>query len=141
MPLQEGKSPQEMPPPSPGGITHGHTVLIGLGSRDGDRERSVSDSLAWLRTVLSDVIDSGLYMTKPLSGTGRDYCNAVARGVYYGEPQLLAESLKEYERFAGRTSEHVTIDLDLVCVDGTVLRPRDYAAPYFTIGLTRLTHP
>lgn len=113
-------------------------VLIGLGSRDGDRERNVADAIAWLRTILDSASDSGLYVTPPLSGIGPDYCNAVVSGYYAGDPEQLASDLKDYERQAGRTRASVIIDLDLVAVDGEVLRPRDYAAPYFRIGLHRL---
>ncbi|MCM1337144.1 MAG: 2-amino-4-hydroxy-6-hydroxymethyldihydropteridine diphosphokinase [Candidatus Amulumruptor caecigallinarius] len=113
-------------------------MLIGLGSRDGRREQNVKQAITWLRSLLTEPVDSGIYMTAPLSGVGSDYCNAVVTGIYAGEPETLAKELKAYERSAGRTPARVTIDLDLVGVDGQVMRPKDYAAPYFTIGLGML---
>lgn len=115
-----------------------HRVTIGLGSRDGDRERHITDAIAWLGHLLDEMRASDVYSTEPLSGTGPDYCNAVVSGHCSEEPDELQLRLKGYERQSGRTSERITIDLDLVEVDGEVLRPRDFHAGYFQHGYRQI---
>ena len=116
-----------------------HQSVISLGSNIVGREESVMVALTALREICSDGVDSGVYLTRPVSGVGDDYANAVFCGCYYGDPQELTARLKQMEVMAGRDEAarergEVPIDLDLVMVDGVVVRPKDFARDYFIRG-------
>lgn len=116
-----------------------HLIVISLGSNIVRREESVMVALTALREICSDGVDSGVYLTRPVSGVGDDYANAVFRGSYDGEPEELSARLKQMEMMAGRDEAarergEVPIDLDLVIVDGVVVRPKDFARDYFARG-------
>ncbi len=124
-------------------------MVLGLGSNCGDRRASVEAALRWLSTVLSGMQASPLYETPPVrtpshpSGWSSDYVNCVAAGDYDGSARDLQLLAKEYERSHGRDMEcrragKVPIDIDVVVAGGEVLRPYDYKASFFRIGLEGL---
>ena len=116
-----------------------HQIVISLGSNIVGREESVMVALKALREICSDGVDSGVYLTRPVSGVGDDYANAVFCGRYDGDQEELSARLKRMEVMAGRDEAarrrgEVPIDLDLVIVDGVVLRLKDYTRDYFARG-------
>ena len=67
-------------------------------------------------------------------GSGRIYRNALLILDSREEPEALDRRMKELEQEAGRIRTpggEVALDLDVVLCDDRVLRPTDYAAPYF----------
>lgn len=120
-----------------------HKVAISIGSNVADGDAHVKQAIASLSEILSDSRDSGAYVTPALSGDGSTYVNAVMIGRYAGSIDLLKILCKTLEHTHGRDSqarrEHrVPLDLDIVVFDNTVLRPKDYTAPYFTKGYIAL---
>lgn len=69
------------------------------------------------------------------------YTNAIVVVCSAFPADTLNLLLKEYESSRGRESgsKVIPIDMDIVCRDNEVLRPRDYNAPYFVGGLYLLT--
>lgn len=124
-------------------------MVLGLGSNCGDRRANVEAALGWLSTVLSGMQAGPLYETPPVHTPSHpdiwnsDYVNCVAAGDYDGSPRELQLLAKEYERANGRDMEcriagKVPIDIDVVVAGGDVLRPFDYSASFFRIGLEGL---
>lgn len=127
----------------------GYKVILSLGSNCGDRRTMLSRAVEWLDGRLSAMETSDFYETPALADKeGRcsnpTYMNAVVRGIYYGDgPLALQIEAKQYEEAAGRDTAAracgcVPIDIDVVISDGTVLRERDAASRFFTIGLEQL---
>lgn len=79
--------------------------------------------------------------SKDAKGSGRLYRNALLILDSREEPDVLARRMKELEERAGRVRTpggEVALDLDVVLCDDQVLRPADYAAPYFQSLYRRL---
>lgn len=68
------------------------------------------------------------------------YTNATAIIDTEIELEDLNRRFKEYEKERGRQPgvKDVPADLDIVCCEDKILRPRDYNAPYFVEGLYML---
>lgn len=123
-----------------------HRVILSLGSnlQQSAGEESVIKALAMLTTIsTSMVICSGIYLTRPHSGIGSDYTNAVVSITATLAVSELEELLKRYEAAEGRTPEaraagRVPIDVDVVVYDGEIIRRRDYCRPFFRRGFRQL---
>ena len=117
-------------------------VLLSIGSNDKLRHERVSEALDWLRGKLDYFRTSQIYPTLPVRGAKGEYVNAVAQG-RTTDLKILEADLKLYELSHGRDAAaraegRVPIDIDVVVVNGEVVRPRDYACDFFRIGLSAL---
>ena len=117
------------------------TVCIGSNAPDGYDK--VDEALSWLSSLFSTCKSYGPYPTTPYgdASAGRQYFNAVATGNTPLEEKHIYELFKDYETAHGRihgSHEEVAIDLDLVVLNGNVLRPTDFSAKKKKKGLSHL---
>lgn len=121
-----------------------HSYLISLGSNTPDAPHQLQRAFRWLASVGILRKVSHIYSTPDIRNPqAPPYSNAVALVECNREPADMNALAKDYEHSMHR--EHgtgrVIIDLDVVTCDNEVLRERDYAAPYFVIGLNALAAP
>lgn len=121
-------------------------TVIALGSNHGDRRSNITSAAEYLASELNGFRCSEIYETPALNGIDSPYLNAVARGATRLSYETLNELMKNWETAHGRTSEarlrhEVTIDLDIVIYNGTVMRPADAARDYFTRGYRMVCAP
>lgn len=115
-------------------------VTLSVGSNCGDRSAFVAEALQWLKSsVLMQTECSEIYETPCALKTGKPYKNAVIRGFYSGTGFQLEDLLKEKEHEMGRNTEcrergDVPIDIDIVIMDGEVVKSWDYRQKFFQIG-------
>ena len=116
-------------------------ATICIGSNAPDACKKVSDALEWVKAELQGSISHGPYPTEPFGHGASDapYCNAVVTGTTCLTIESLTRLFKDYEAANGRKHgssfpDRIAIDIDLVVWNGTVMRPADYNAPYFTEG-------
>lgn len=114
-------------------------MAISLGSSCGDRSANVAAAIEWLRATFAHLKSSSIYRTPPISGIGEDYYNAVAVCDTDADLVEVNSLMKAYEQAHGRTSEAVTIDLDIVIYDGNIVRPKDFQREYFRRGYMELS--
>lgn len=125
---------------------NGIEVTLCVGSNDKCASDNVTRAIACLDTHLRGLKSSGCYETKPLSGTGANYVNAVISGIYYGSLDELEHYCKNLEYTFGRDEQaraqkRVPLDVDIVIADNQVLRPLDYNYDYFQQGWRKLSIP
>ena len=122
-----------------------HHVFIGMGS-------NVPEAIDLLRTAvcrLSDLADGEVLLSTPETTEAIDFpwpatfVNQVASLVTTMEPDELKKRLKRIEREAGRTKRDtlqgvVRLDLDLLSLDGQILRPDDWQRPYIQRGIAEI---
>lgn len=116
--------------------------VISLGSNVDKAREAVECAIARLSTLLDQFKQSGIYSTPSVSGDGTFYCNAVVSGFSSLSPEEMSALCKDYERQCGRepmAHTAVVIDLDVVICNDEVLRPKDFARSYFTIGFSQLS--
>ena len=117
--------------------------IISLGSNLTEGETEVSKAIEWLSEVTTLLGKTPTYTTADIHGGDKPrYTNALAIVKCDIPAEHLTGLMKGYELSRGRVpaDQSVVIDLDLVCRDNEILRPRDYCAPYFMEGLY-LLHP
>lgn len=119
-------------------------VVISVGSNCGDRKKSVGEALEWLKSILIQTVSSDIYETPCAMESGKAYVNAVIGGYFTGIGYDLEDLLKEKEHQMGRTSEcrekgEVPVDIDLVIMDGEVVKPWDYKQKFFRIGFDQIS--
>ena len=119
-------------------FSHHYIILAGT-TYDEDRARSLRELILEARPEarLTEAMTS-----EDAKGSGRLYRNALLILDSREEPDVLARRMKELEERAGRIHTpggEVALDLDVVLCDDQVLRPADYAAPYFQSLYHRLT--
>lgn len=120
-------------------------VVISIGSNCGDRKSAVSQAIEWLKTILIQIKVSAIYETPCALKSGPSYMNAVIEGFYQGTGIELDGLLKEHEHKKGRTPEcrekgMVPVDLDIVIMDGEVVKPWDYRQKFFRLGYDSFSH-
>lgn len=120
-------------------------VVLALGSNCGDRRKNIHEAIRWLEGQLSLMTVSDIYETPAEGKTagGCNYVNAVAAGLCLMDPEDLNRRLKEYEFLSGRDEKcracgDVPIDIDIVVVNGVVIRQRDFDSLYFRIGYSSI---
>ncbi len=112
--------------------------IISLGSNIPSGDSEISLAIAWLKDFTTLLAATPVYRTPDAYDPSKPgYTNAIAIVGSELEATELTTRLKDYEVYRGRVhgESPVTIDLDLVCRDMEILRPRDYQAPYFVEGL------
>lgn len=122
-------------------------VVISIGSNCGDRVAQVKEALSWLSHILIETHCSGIYETPCAKNTGKPYLNAVIEGIYQESgidlKDQIEEILKEKELKMGRNAQcrekgEVPIDMDLVLMDGEIIKPWDYRQKFFQIGYSQI---
>ena len=119
------------------------SVVIGIGSNCGDRKKNVLEAIEWLKKELIQVESSDIYETPCALKAGRPYLNAVVKGFYQGIGYDLEGLMKDKEREMGRTTDckergDVSIDLDIVIMDGEIVKDWDYRQRFFKIGYSQI---
>ncbi|MBD5172621.1 MAG: 2-amino-4-hydroxy-6-hydroxymethyldihydropteridine diphosphokinase [Bacteroidales bacterium] len=120
------------------------SVVVSLGSNFGLREESVSNAIDFLRSLKEDDFEvSHIYETPDIHGLSHPYMNAVAFFSTSIALKDLSIIFKDYEILHGRTPEMrlkglVPIDIDIVIVDGNIIRPKDFRCDFFRIGYESL---
>ena len=111
-----------------------HSAVISLGSNTADNETKIGQAIEMLGVKV--VQSSGTYDDSVDNNPWHPYLNLIARIETELEHDALREHFKEIERQLGRDrqSNTVAIDIDIVIFDGTVMRPGDFARPYFQTG-------
>ena len=104
-------------------------VIIALGS---DTRQSVH--IQWASQQLSCSLEnfrlSRRLWTQDIRGNGRMYMNQLAIGYTHLALDELELLLKQLERKAGRTRDHVNIDLDLMLFGSQRFHLKDWPRPY-----------
>lgn len=119
-------------------FSHHYIILAGT-TYDEDRARSLRELIL---EALPEARLTEAMTSEDAKGSGRLYRNALLILDSREEPDVLARRMKELEERAGRVHTpggEVALDLDVVLCDDQVLRPADYAAPYFQSLYHRLT--
>jgi len=119
-------------------FSHHYIILAGT-TYDEDRARSLRELIL---EALPEARLTEAMTSEDAKGSGRLYRNALLILDSREEPDVVARRMKELEERAGRIHTpggEVALDLDVVLCDDQVLRPADYAAPYFQSLYCRLT--
>lgn len=119
-------------------FSHHYIILAGT-TYDVDRARSLRELIL---EALPEARLTEAMTSEDAKGSGRLYRNALLILDSREEPDVVARRMKELEERAGRIHTpggEVALDLDVVLCDDQVLRPADYAAPYFQSLYHRLT--
>ena len=119
------------------------SLVISLGSNCGDRKSQIRDALEWLKNILIQTKCSEIYETPCAKNTGNPYLNAVIAGYYQGTGYEMEDMLKEKERQMGRHAQcresgDVPIDMDIVIMDGEIIKNWDYRQKFFKIGYSQI---
>lgn len=119
-------------------------VTVSVGSNCGDREALVKKAVDWLSQELLQVKKSSVYETPCAKNTGKPYINCVVEGFFQGIgfdlDNLLKDKEMEMGRHAGcRQRGDVPIDMDIVIMDGDVVKPWDYRQKFFQIGYQEIS--
>ena len=111
-------------------FSHHYIILAGTTYNE-DRARSLRELIL---EALPEARLTEAMTSEDAKGSGRLYRNALLILDSREEPDVVARRMKELEERAGRvhtSGGEVALDLDVVLCDDRVLRPADYAAPYF----------
>lgn len=121
-----------------------HIIYIGMGSNVSSAVRI----LLWARRKLRASFGSMVHFSKPVLTDPIDYpypdkfLNQVG-AIVTDRPMVVVESLLKSFEVHMRTTRpstegQVVLDLDLLWVDGTVMRPNDWERPYIQEGVAEL---
>ena len=83
-----------------------------------------------LTTLLHGIRFSRILWTQDIHGTGVYYMNRLATGSTTLSSDVLIQILKDIETEAGRSENHVTIDLDLMQFGDKYYHKNDWPRPY-----------
>lgn len=122
-----------------------HQMIIGMGSNIPTAAELLKTAVSRLREMaVGEVVLSTPEETEPIDFEGTSwFINQVALIPTLLEPAEVKAHLKRIERQAGRTKAQtrqgiVRLDLDLLWVDGCVLRPEDWQRPYIQRGVAEI---
>lgn len=108
--------------------------MIGLGSNLGDRRQLIVRAIEELATLGRLTAVSAVYESVPLGPPQPDYLNAAVRLSTELGPRALLERLLEIEKKLGRERRERwgprLIDLDLLWIDGMVVREPGLVVPH-----------
>lgn len=117
--------------------------IITLGSNTPDKRERVAKALEQLNEWMTIVASTPVYSSPDAYHAGHPpYANAIVVAEATEESEVELDNLfKAYEKTEGRDRRNpeVPIDMDIVVKNTTILRPRDYSAPYFLLGLSLLS--
>ena len=120
------------------------SVTISVGSNYGDRYALVENAVAWLKSILMQSTNSSIYETPCALKEGKPYVNTVIKGFYSGDAFQLEDELKDKEIEMGRNAERrqkgeVPIDMDIVLLNGDIVKSWDYKQKFFRIGFSEIS--
>ena len=118
-------------------------VVISIGANCGNRREAVGEAIRNLREILQEFRCSEIYETPCAGREGRPYVNAVVSGMFNAGKEQLEKILKAYETDYGRDAAcrergDVPIDIDIVMVNGEILKAWDFRQKFFQIGFRQL---
>lgn len=121
----------------------GRKIIVCLGSNCGDRYSEICYALDWLSRVMDVRCRSDIYESPESGGGNSIYYNCVVAGIYDGSYENLNFILKDYEKSRGRDpiarlAGKVPIDIDIVIIDGEIIRQRDYHQDFFQLGYKQI---
>lgn len=120
------------------------TVWISLGSNVPDARRRIAEACEKLKLILNEQTASEPYVTPALGQPAPDYTNCVVCGKTALTINEIEQFCKQTEAELGRRrlpgKKLVEIDLDLVVVGSSILRPTDFNHSYFRRGYLALRH-
>jgi 2-amino-4-hydroxy-6-hydroxymethyldihydropteridine diphosphokinase len=109
-------------------------AVIGLGSNLGDRRALLQGALRSLSASASIRAISGIYETLPVGPPQALFLNAAVRIATAERPEALLGRMLAIEREAGRERRERwgprTLDLDLLWIDGVVVRTETLVVPH-----------
>jgi 2-amino-4-hydroxy-6-hydroxymethyldihydropteridine diphosphokinase len=112
------------------------TVLLGLGSNEGDRIRQLERALERLKRLIRFERISSIYETQPVGVRDQPwFLNLVCVGHTRLQPFDLLEFVHEVENELGRVRSEDrfgprTIDIDILAYEGRVLERHDLVLPH-----------
>lgn len=120
-----------------------NTLILSIGSNALDKAEQMEAATTWLCERFNSVRCSEVYTSPSYSGKTADYMNMVAvvrTRISLCECEMIC---KEYEMSCGRTPQSkltgvIPIDIDIMTINGMVLRPDEFHRPYFMRGLNNL---
>ena len=104
-------------------------VIIALGSNT-QQQAHIQWASQALATLLTDISASRVIWTQDIKGSGQWYLNKLMAGHTLLSREQLEQQLKALEQRAGRTKQHISIDLDLMMFDQEKLHLNDWPRPY-----------
>lgn len=117
--------------------------IITLGSNTPDKNERVAKGIRWLEGCLNVISSTPVYSSPDAYHSSHPpYANAIVVAEAEDDADVRLDLLfKAYELSEGRdrSNQAVPIDMDIVVRDSEILRPRDYSAPYFLLGLPLLS--
>jgi len=116
-----------------------NTATICLGSNASCASQQIDRAINFIDKLAHTLHDSGDYPSDPEKSTSTDiYTNRIIELVTdrtYNELHRLCKTYESEQRASVIEEGHVTIDIDIVTFNSTILRPLDYASAYFRKGL------
>ncbi len=117
--------------------------LVSIGSNCKKAAEMMARADRWISERFSVVESSGVYSSKALNGISSDYLNEVIvleSGLSVTE---ITAAAKDFERQCGRSelsksAGAIEMDIDIIQVDNTILRPSEFTRAYFLTGLSKL---
>ncbi len=118
-------------------------IFFSVGSNMPDGDMRIQNAFKYLSSQFDKCRFSDIYRTMSITGDGKIYFNAVVCGFTTDDISVVNKALKNFELENGRTQQsrrlgEVSIDIDVVIVDGEVLRIKDAAQEYFSIGYNQI---
>ncbi len=119
------------------GEVHTNTVILGLGSNQGDSMTILAGAVSQLSAVLDELRISSLYRTKPQDYLLQDdFFNMVAAGSYSGTPESLLAEIQHIETAYGRDRAHEIpkgprpLDIDIIFFGTEVIGTASLTVPH-----------
>ena len=113
-----------------------NTFVIGLGSNIDKASETIQLALSIINEDSNELEYSETYPTEPF---GEDinnlhlYCNCAAKGKCGLSEAEFVDYCKQIETQLGRSRDNkhiVAIDIDVICFNDKILRPKEITAPY-----------
>lgn len=118
--------------------------VLSIGSNVHDKRERVADAIDFISGICEVVSRSEIYDTPECHGMDYIYSNAVVMVRTEMIQDRFDALLKEYEKNSGRDDEarrlgNVPVDIDIVLINDTIVRPRDYNRSFFIKGYEQLS--
>jgi 2-amino-4-hydroxy-6-hydroxymethyldihydropteridine diphosphokinase len=117
------------------------TILLGLGSNQGDRVQNLGKAMELLRSCVEIEKVSSLYKTEPIGPEQDDFYNLVLRGSTSLSPGELLSFVKKVEKKTGRVETYRwgprVIDVDILFYGSETINTPDLIVPHVEAGKRR----
>ncbi len=120
-----------------------HKFIICLGSNTADSAEKIADACCEISAIVDDFIKSSTYSMPSFTGKGADYNNCVISGHTDKSLDEFTAFTKQLEQRLGRTAEskeagEMPLDVDIMMWGEQVIRPHEFARPYFMQGFNEI---